>query len=68
MNLQQAQEALDLLERASRQRADQRYGNLERQLDAADRVIAQAAQLAIINDDQQLPAPPAEVLKEANPI
>ena len=39
MNQQQAKEALELLDLASRQQAAQRYGNLERQLDAADRVL-----------------------------
>lgn len=64
MTPEQTNAFLDTLKRAEADRAERRIADLESHLDASDRVIAQAAQLKLLNEGDGL-TPVALALMEA---
>lgn len=72
MTPEQASAILDVVKRAETDRSERRIADLEAHLDASDRVIAQAAQLKLMNEgDGGLSAVTAalmEAAKSADPL
>ncbi len=64
MTPEQAQQFLDVLKRSEDDRSTRRIADMEAHLDASDRVIAQTAQLKLLNEGDGL-SPIALALMEA---